>query len=215
MKRIVAGGVALGFAASAAIGFAGPAGADEVQVDWDLTELDWDSVQVDHTPLEGSISPEAVAPGGTVTVTGECNLQNISDPSHAHEVRWALVEPGAFPGWDGLPEGLSFPAMDEGSVDVPGLDTETPFQWEFSFEAPAEAGDYSIVAICAPIDLAAYNHCWIGTYGPDDLVFEVDDELPPETTTTTPTTVPEEEDDEETPTAPPAEPVTGKPGFTG
>jgi hypothetical protein len=220
MKRLVAGGVALGFAATAAVTMAVPAGADEVQVDWDLTELDWDSVDVDHTPLEGSMSPDAVAPGGEVTVTGECNLQRISDPSHPHEIRWALVEPGAFPGWEGLPEGLSFPAVDEGRVDVPGLDAENSFNWEFTFEAPAEGGDYSIVAVCVPKDLAAYQHCWVGTYGPSDLTFEVDEDLPPvdegddEEEPETPEEE-EEEDDEAPDTTPAAEPVGGTPSFTG
>lgn len=216
MKRFVAGGVALAFAASAGVGFAGPAGADEVQVDWDLTELDWNGVDVDHTPLEGSITPDAIAPGGTVTVTGECNLQSISDPEHDHEVRWALIESGTFPGWEGLPEGLQFPAVDEGSVEVPGLDDENPFQWEFSFEAPEDGGDYSIVAICSPIDLASYPHCWIGTYGPDDLTFEVDEELPPEEPEEEDEEEEVEEEEEEDEDAPPAaQPVTGAPSFTG
>jgi hypothetical protein len=206
MNRFVASGVALGFAATTAVFMAAPASA-EVPVEWDLTELDWDAVDVDHTPLEGNISPDAVAPGGEVTVTGECNLQQISDPSHAHEVRWALVEPGEFPGWEGLPEGLSFTAVEEGRVDVPGLDADDPFNWEFTFDAPAEAGEYSIVAICAPVDLAAYPHCWIGTYGASDLTFEVDEEVPP---------VEEEEDDDEVvETTPAAMPVAGTPSFTG
>lgn len=219
MRRVVAGSAALAMAAVGSVGFAGPVGAEAEEVNWDLTALHWDDVNVDHEALEGSLSPDVVAPGTEVTVTAECDLQRLSDPLHPHEVRWALVEPGEFPGWDGLPDGLEFTAVDQGTVTVPGpaeMDDngevitredveveEGDFLWEVTFAAPEDAGDYEFVAICAPVDLESYPHCHIGTYGPADLTLEVDDELPPE--------VP---DEPETVT-PPAPPVVGEPELTG
>jgi hypothetical protein len=191
--------------------------ADEVEVDWDLTALQWDDVRVRHVPLDGQLSPEAVGPGGEVTVTAECNLQQLSDPIHDHEVHWALVEEGTFPGWEGLPEGLSFSAVDQGTVPVPGPDAEDAYIWEVIFEAPAEPGEYEFVAICAPVDLESYPHCDIGTYGPADLTLEVDEDIPVDEPEDEPEEEEEEEEEEDEPEVrtPAPTPVTGEPVLTG
>lgn len=215
MRRFAAGAFALAFAGMGTIGLAGPSGAqDEGTVDWDYSELNWgDGVELQE--LDGTISPTVAEPGDEITVAGDCN--GLSDPHHPHEVRWALIEEGTFPGWQELTEGdhiLQFDAIVQGDEVMPH--DEDGFEWQVTFEAPAVGGSFEFVSICVPQDPANYRDCHIGAFGPEGLTLEID--APPTTaapTTTVPMTTDTTAPPEETPTAPPAVPVPAEPEFTG
>lgn len=212
MKRMAAGLTALAFTGLGTIGLAGPTGAQESgPVVWDYSELDWEG-GVELLELDGTLSPQVVEPGDEVTVTGDCN--DLSNPEHPHELRWALLREGAFPGWEGLAGGdhvLEFDSVLHGTMDMPF--DEDGFEWSVSFNAPALEGDFRFAAICVPQEPGDFPFCDIGAFH-RGLTLEIEPP-PPSTTTTAPPTTTTAPPTPPTPEAPPAVPVPAVPQLTG
>ena len=209
MKRSVAGGLALGFAAVGTLALGGPAGAQE------------DPPADVDVQLEGTLSADLVGPGDEVTASSvdTCTVPEEGDPGELWWMVWAFDERADAPEFEG-----HAPLEADGS-------------WSVGFTAPDAAGDYEFFAVCMPGDLpedevdeleglAAQGVTTLGDEGegpevPDepeggeeplrfeyyDLLFTVEGAETPPTEPPAPAPAP--------PAAAPAQPVAGQPDFTG
>jgi hypothetical protein len=123
MKRLVVGGLALGFTAVGTLALGGPAGAQEDPGDPEIVEL------------EGQLSADSVAPGESLTASSvdTCTVPEEGDPGSLFWVVWNTDT-----GMDELEDELALEA--DGS-------------WSVEFQAPDEAGNYQFGAVCLPSDL--------------------------------------------------------------
>jgi hypothetical protein len=147
MKRLLAGGLALGIMGVGGAFLAGPGAAQEPSFD-----------VVEH--LDANLTPTVVQGGGTVTVTSvdPCpQPPDVDEPTD--ELIWAFGmagwldpnDPTVQPG-DLVGEGTA-PVAEDGS-------------WEVTFTAPTTSGAYEFFAICLAADVPA---------GEDDLGDIVED----------------------------------------
>jgi hypothetical protein len=206
MKRLMAGGLALGFTAVGSLALGAPAGAQEDPgPDPDIVEL------------QGQLSATSVAPGEDVTASSvdPCTVPEEGEPGQLYWLVWNT---------------------DTGTDQFEDVvDLEADGSWEVTFQAPGEAGNYQFGAVCVPSDipdeeeeLEALESQGLEALGdepeeptPDEpegeepepftyeayfLDFTVDGgDGPPVTEPSAPTP----------PAAAPAQPVAGEPDFTG
>jgi hypothetical protein len=203
MKRLMVGGLALGFTAVGSLALGGPAGAQEGEPEPEYVEL------------TGQLSADVVAPGETVTAS---SVDPCTVTEEGGELLWIV--------WSADPDVTDVEA--EGSVPL-----AADGSWSVEFQAPANAGEYEFDALCVPgylppeeeeelEDLAAEGLQTLGDEGegpelPEEppapleyyyLPFTVDGgDGPPVTEPPADTPTP--------PVAAPAQPVVGEPTFTG
>lgn len=204
MKRLLAGGLVLGFAGAGFVAFATPGGAQTSEPPEEVVQL------------EATVSPSVAGPGAQVTVTPDqpCTLEGEGPGVLAWfwEIDADVEEPV---------QGEHF---DEGEVPL-GEDGS----WEVTFTSSSLNGDYFFVGLCFPNGVEGDEEeqaaCELQSQTatlteepeppaeepPFDCLFEFYEETFTVEGGTSPTTPP----GSEPPVAPPASPIPSEPSFTG
>lgn len=128
MKKLLAGGLALGFVGIGTALFAAPGGAQE--------DLGFDFIET----LDASLTPTTVSGGGTVTVTSvdPCpGADEVVDPFT--KVIWGVGSPG----WLNT-DTFEGEVFDEGEAAL-----NADGSWTVTFTASTAPGNYDFFAVCA------------------------------------------------------------------
>jgi len=134
MKKLLAGGLALGFVGVGAALIATPGGAQEEEPGFDFIEQ-----------LDATLTPTDVSGGETVTVTSDEGCPTTDEVVEPFtQLVWGL---GA-PGWLDL-ETFEGEVVDEGEVPL-----NEDGSWTVTLTAPTAPGDYEFFAVCATDDVS-------------------------------------------------------------
>jgi hypothetical protein len=136
MKKLLAGGLALGLAGVGAAILAGPTGAQEPAFD-----------VVEHVDAE--LTPTIVGGGETVTVT---SVDPCPQPPEVEEPTDELIWAFGATGWLNPEDPSDQPGDLVGEGTAPVAEDGT---WEVTFQAPETSGAYEFFAICLAADAPA------------------------------------------------------------
>jgi hypothetical protein len=134
MKKLLAGGLALGFVGVGAALIATPGGAQEEEPGFDFIEN-----------LDADLTPTTVSGGETVTVT---SIDGCPTTDEVVEPFTKLVWGVGAPGWLDL-ETFEGEVVDEGETAL-----NEDGSWSFTLTAPSAPGDYEVFAVCATDDVS-------------------------------------------------------------